>query len=61
MCRQDLKELRFRPFTEEHDYGVRLKNAKKFISKVAPTFPDKILIVNLASIWLSFNAHCRFC
>ena len=35
--RQDLKELRFRPNTEEHDYHVRLKNAKKFISQVLLT------------------------
>lgn len=34
VCRQDMKEVRFRPVTEEHDYHVRLKNAKKFISKV---------------------------
>lgn len=33
--RSDTKELRFRPNTEEHDYNVRLKNAKKHLSKVS--------------------------
>ena len=34
LCRQDLKELKFRPSTDVHDYQVRLRSAQKFISKV---------------------------
>ena len=33
-CRQDLKELKFRPTTDVHDYQVRLRAAQKFIAKV---------------------------
>ena len=33
-CRQDLKELKFRPSTDVHDYQVRLRSAQKFIAKV---------------------------
>ena len=33
-CRQDLKELKFRPSTDVHDYQVRLRAAQKFIAKV---------------------------
>ena len=32
--RQDLKELKFRPSTDVHDYQVRLRSAQKFIAKV---------------------------
>jgi translation initiation factor IF-3 len=35
-CRQDLKELKFRPSTDVHDYQVRLRAAQKFIAKVRP-------------------------
>ncbi|BDA42415.1 probable translation initiation factor IF-3 at C-terminar half [Coccomyxa sp. Obi] len=31
--RQDLKELKFRPSTDVHDYQVRLRAAQKFIAK----------------------------
>ena len=34
--RQDLKELKFRPSTDVHDYQVRLRAAQKFIAKVSP-------------------------
>ena len=34
MRRQDLKELKFRPSTDVHDYQVRLRSAQKFIAKV---------------------------
>ena len=34
LCRQDLKELKFRPSTDVHDYQVRLRSAQKFIAKV---------------------------
>ena len=34
LCRQDLKELKFRPNTDVHDYQVRLRAAQKFIAKV---------------------------
>lgn len=29
----DMKEVRIRPVTEDHDYQVKLKNAQKFLSK----------------------------
>ncbi|CAL5219618.1 g1489 [Coccomyxa viridis] len=32
-ARQDLKELKFRPSTDVHDYQVRLRSAQKFIAK----------------------------
>ncbi|KAK9909368.1 hypothetical protein WJX75_001091 [Coccomyxa subellipsoidea] len=32
-ARQDLKELKFRPSTDVHDYQVRLRAAQKFIAK----------------------------
>jgi hypothetical protein len=36
MCvrRSDLKELKMRPSTDEHDYQVRLRSAIKFLIKV---------------------------
>ena len=32
--RSDLKELKMRPSTDEHDYQVRLRSAIKFLIKV---------------------------
>lgn len=37
--RSDLKELKVRPSTGEHDYQVRLRSAIKFLSKVPPSPP----------------------
>jgi hypothetical protein len=34
--RSDLKELKMRPSTDEHDYQVRLRSAIKFLTKVCP-------------------------
>ena len=40
-CRQDLKELKFRPSTDVHDYQVRLRSAQKFIAKVRALLQHK--------------------
>lgn len=33
-CSVDIKELRMRPVTEQHDYDVKLKQARGFLQKV---------------------------
>lgn len=36
-CSVELKEVRMRPVTEEHDYKVKLKSAAGFLLKVLHT------------------------
>jgi hypothetical protein len=39
MHRSDLKELKMRPSTDEHDYQVRLRSAIKFLTKARSALP----------------------
>ncbi len=55
LCRQDLKELKFRPSTDVHDYQVRLRSAQKFIAKVRhPAFRDGLADLAYNSNLLAF-------
>lgn len=58
-CRQDLKELKLRPGTDQHDYQVRLKAAQKFISKVCSHKCDlpRLSIKALITIRECLDAH----
>jgi hypothetical protein len=53
MCarRSDLKELKMRPSTDEHDYQVRLRSAIKFLIKVR--WPP------CARFWWPYNRVCH--
>lgn len=41
LCSVEIKELRLRPVTENHDYQVKLKQAQAFLQKVRAGRPTK--------------------
>ena len=56
--RQDLKELKFRPSTDVHDYQVRLRAAQKFIAKVRSLARPKSTLYWFLSSEIPFTLEC---
>ena len=49
-----MKELKFRPNTDVHDYQVRLRNARKFLNKVK----GMLLVIKDSGCVLVLDTQC---